>query len=215
VIFETRNGRLLTARILPMFGLTFALFGCANGGSSATTTASFSNSYSVSALNILKTNCTSCHGDSSGPAGVYGLGDVTHMVATGLIVAGNPARSKIYEAISGGTMPQSGRLSAADQSTIQQWISLAAAPTPAPTPIPNAVSFATLEATIFQAKCVACHSDMSTYAGVTAYVNLASPQTSSIYVRTSSGSMPTTGSLLTATQENLLLQWIQAGAPNN
>jgi uncharacterized membrane protein len=97
-------------------------------------------------------------------------------------------------------------------------------PTPTPTPTPvSAASFKNIQTTILQPKCVSCHSgsspsagyNLSTYSGVMAGVNVSSPTSSVIYTAVVSGSMPKGSSALTSAQKSLLLQWIQAGAPNN
>lgn len=98
-------------------------------------------------------------------------------------------------------------------------------PTPTPTPSPTATvaTFTAVNTTIIQPLCISCHStsvasdgySFSTYAGVLAAVNVADPTASLIYSVTSDGAMPENGTPLTAAQESLLLQWIQAGAPNN
>lgn len=101
---------------------------------------SANNPYETSALAILQTNCAACHTPTSGPSNVFGFDDVNHMLSAGLIVAGDPATSPIYAAISGGIMPPSGALSATDQQTIEAWITAMSSgtnPVPTPTPIPS------------------------------------------------------------------------------
>jgi pectate lyase len=137
-------------------------------------------------------------------------------------------------------MPPVGHVSLSDQQTLSQWISAAATgisatptpsptatpaptatPTPTATPAPN--TFKSLQANIFQPKCVGCHSAgnadggfaYDTYTSVKASVNTASPTSSKVYTATNSGSMPKGGSTLTSAQLAALLQWIQAGALNN
>ena len=215
--------------------------GILGSGGNSSLSAGLSNAYEQSAMTIIQQNCTSCHGSGTGPAGVYDLTDPSHLASSGLIVAGQPDQSTLFIAISSGVMPPTGSLSASDQQVISEWILAAnAQPTPAPTPSPvtatptptpnqptptpaATVSFATLESTIFQAKCVGCHSSggasggyaFDSYNGVKAAVNLSNPTASVVYTATNSGSMPQGGSRLTSSQETQILQWIQSGAPNN
>ena len=79
----------------------------------------------------------------------------------------------------------------------------------------TSVSFQTLEATIIQPNCAGCHSNFGSYSGIMSIVNVGSPTSSLIYTYTTSGAMPRGGSPLTSSEESQILQWIQAGAPNN
>lgn len=188
---------------------------------------------------ILQNNCASCHGETDGPAGIYGLTNPQHLLDTGLVVKGQPTQSPLVTAVA-TTMPPSGPLSAQDQAIIQNWILAmndvsapaptpapapgpAPAPAPAPTPPPAVVTFKFLQSTIFQPKCVGCHSSNSaaagyafdTYTKVMKAVKVASPTASRVYASTKSGSMPRGSAKLTSAQLDQLLSWIKAGAPNN
>jgi mono/diheme cytochrome c family protein len=210
-----------------------------NGGQFGSSDSSLSapnvtNAYTAAAMSILSQNCTSCHGTTSGPLNVFNLTDPNHLISSGLVVAGSPAQSPLFTAISGGTMPPGGALSASDINTIQQWIIAAGStasgggsggttPTPAPTPIALSASYASLEANIFQPKCVGCHSSSSaasgyafdSYSQVMNAVNTSNPAGSAVYVVTKNGSMPRGGSHLTSQELSALLTWIQNGAQNN
>jgi uncharacterized membrane protein len=228
----------------PLLMLVFctSLVGCSQGplglqwGSSSGGVLNGDLSTGSQALTIIQQNCTECHTSSSGPANVYNLTDVNHLISANLIVVGQPSQSTLYQAISSGSMPPSGALSASDQAIISNWIkslAVATAPTPTPTPVPStnptptpsqSVSFQSLETQIFSAKCIACHSandasggyHFDTYAGVMEAVSTSSPASSLVYTITSSGDMPPSASnRLAAAQEALLLQWIEQGAPNN
>ena len=214
-------------------------------GASGGPSAGLTNAYEQQALAIIQTNCTSCHSSSTGPAGVYDLTDPNHLVSGGMIVPGQPSQSVLYNAITSGIMPPGGALAQSDQQTLNLWITAAAepstpTPTPAPTPRPTAtpnptptptpsptpissISFKNLESTIFQPKCVGCHSAghsdggyaFDSYSGVKNAVNLGTPTSSAVYAATNSGAMPQGGSRLTSSQESQILQWIKNGAPNN
>lgn len=193
------------------------------------------NSYEQAAMAIIQSSCVSCHGTTSGSAGVYNLTDLNHLVSGSLVVPGFPNQSVLYNSMITGGMPPAGALSQSQQQTISEWIQ-AAAPAPTATPSPIAVpsptatptpaasvSFANLQTTIFQPFCVSCHSSgnaaggyaYDSYSAVKASVNLTTPTLSRVYASTTSGSMPKGGGRLSSTQEAQILQWIQNGAPNN
>jgi hypothetical protein len=107
--------------------------------------------------------------------------------------------------------------------------------TPTPTPTnactvnpPATPTFTNVNNLIIQPYCIGCHAvatttnqntQFSDYAGVFAVVNVAVPTQSLIYELTeegpAGGGMPESGTALSPALEALLLQWIQAGAPNN
>jgi mono/diheme cytochrome c family protein len=229
------GGRSLRAAVVASFFLLSCSQGNLSlnwqGGSSVIAnvgaSSGLNNIYEQQALSIIQQNCTSCHGSSSGPNGVYDLTDPGNLISSGLVTLGLPGQSLLYTEISGGAMPPSGALSSGQQQIISQWITAAGAatPTPTPTPIPGGpISFATLESAIFQPKCVSCHSTgntsgstyaFDTYSNVTAAVDVADPTQSILYTDTQSGTMPQGGPALSASDISAILQWIQEGAPNN
>jgi mono/diheme cytochrome c family protein len=113
--------------------LTALTGGCAQGPMGLSWTGSETNNSAAvamlqntdenSALALIQANCTSCHGSSSGPGGVYGLTDLNHLVSTSLVVPGSPSQSILFNAIVSGGMPPTGALSASEQTTINDWIS--------------------------------------------------------------------------------------------
>ncbi len=87
-------------------------------------------------------------------------------------------------------------------------------PVPTPLPTPRVVTFAEVDKKVFQASCVGCHSQAGNNKGG---VNLESyPSIFAVRARiqfeVAGGSMPR-GGRLTASQKNLVLQWISNGAP--
>ena len=211
----------------------------ANGKNGFLALASLSNSYQSQALSILQSNCTSCHGATSGSGGVFNLTSPAHLVSIGLVVPGQPSQSGLYLAINGGGMPLGGALSTADQAVIYNWIAAGASasggsggngggggsPTPTPTPISStAPTFSSIKANILQSNCVSCHSgslpaggyNFSTYGGVRTAVDTGNPTFSLLYSKIQSGQMPPSpASPLSSDQANVILQWIEAGALNN
>lgn len=75
----------------------------------------------LKALGILSVNCKSCHMDQS-LGGISRILDVDHLVATNLVVPGNPEASQIYTAINENRMPRSGPLTDIEKSDIRAWI---------------------------------------------------------------------------------------------
>ena len=127
-------------------------------------------------------------------------------------------------------MPVGAKMSAADISTINDWIlagakSPVAGSTPAPPlAIPLAGNFKSIYANIITPKCIACHSStlakdgirLDSYSAVLRYVNLATPNQSKLYKITASGEMPQKPyTRLNSTELGVLEDWINARALNN
>lgn len=96
----------------------------------------------------------------------------------------------------------------------------------APQANPLSPTFSNVNSQIIQPMCISCHSTATTanlntslanYGAVLSTINLGSPSSSLIYQVTADRAMPQgAGSIpLSSSQLNLLLQWIEAGAPNN
>lgn len=73
------------------------------------------------ALEILRSNCKTCHVDSA-LGGVTNILSVDHLVNAKLIVVGKPDDSKLFVAVNNNRMPQGGSLSAADKDALRVWI---------------------------------------------------------------------------------------------
>jgi len=70
---------------------------------------------------ILKTHCTHCHGEEEKPEG--GLDLRLRRFMDKVVVAGDPAKSKLVEMIRSGEMPEKGKpLSEAELAVIEKWI---------------------------------------------------------------------------------------------
>jgi mono/diheme cytochrome c family protein len=92
-------------------------------------------------------------------------------------------------------------------------------PTPTPAPAPTA-TFSSIYTNIIQPRCVSCHGGaagytFTSYSGVMRAVTPNSTSSSKLYTATKSGSMPASGSALTAQQLQNIADWINAGALNN
>jgi mono/diheme cytochrome c family protein len=99
-------------------------------------------------------------------------------------------------------------------------------PTPTPTPTPAGTpanaTFTYINSNILKPRCAGCHGSAggvsyASYASATAAKSVikGNPESSGLYTTTKSGSMPTSGAKLTATETELIRVWILNGAPNN
>lgn len=139
----TSSHLLLRGLIKVFLGVFFSLFfsGCAQGpsgiswgslsansavsptGGGSGPTNILINADETAALAIITQYCTSCHTSSSGPYNVYNLTDVNHLQSSGLIVAGAPGQSLLFNVVAGGTMPPGAPLPSSVVTTLSSWIS--------------------------------------------------------------------------------------------
>jgi len=190
------------------------------------------------AVQVLSTNCTSCHSPNSGVvSNIDNILDVNALLFDGQIIPGEPQNSPIYLDIVDGVMPHnSNDLDPADMDKIRDWILALGDPrinagvigTPPPDTSGGGTggttaTFSQIYATIISPRCVSCHNAsradggvrLHNYASVFGQVNVSNPQSSPLFNEVNSGTMPPAGNPLTPTQVSLILTWIQAGAPNN
>jgi mono/diheme cytochrome c family protein len=230
---------LLATWILILIGST-ALVGCGmitgkdpapalQAEGSVSSVSPNNSALTTQAVSILQTNCASCHG-SSGQGGVSNITNPSNLVATNLIVPGDPASSTLYTAISSGTMPLNGPLSSSDATVIRQWIQTGFSQTPTPSPSPSAspsptstittsVSFSKTILPTLKSSCVSCHSgnggltNLSSYTGVSSVVKAGSPNGSQLYTEITPG-----GSMAKHAPSGFSAEvsgWIAQGALNN
>lgn len=187
------------------------------------------NSYKSQALSILQNRCVRCHVSAASTGKVFGFTNLSHAIATGLIVPGSPEKSRIYSEIASQSMPPKSPLSADEQAVIYHWIANNSAPTPStvpgPTtttmpapPIPSAITlnYENIRKYVLAPSCIRCHSEAG---GNRGDVNLETYQSNMENLKdikddVLDGSMPKKGKL-TEDQKNLILAWINAGAPEN
>lgn len=176
-------------------------------------------------LQILSNKCSSCHTQTSGPSGVYGLQSVQHMVASGLILPGHAEDSPLFMEIQNNSMPPGQPLASAEKETLRAWIN-GGPSTVAPPPVVNGPepTFSYLKSNVFGPKCASCHYTghtrggyaFDTYTNVLKAVNKSKPESSVLYTISRSGQMPPRSSpQLSSEQVNLILEWIKKGALNN
>lgn len=219
------------------FGMSWDSTSGASSADIAGGTSILNNPNQAAALALIQTNCTSCHTATSGPVNVYAVTDVNHLLSSGLVTAGTPSSSPLFQAISSGAMPPAGALTAAQQAVIYDWISGQGAsttggsggtapPTTTTTLPPEMITatFASINANVIKPKCVGCHSAANasggyafdTFAGVAKAVVVGKPQSSKLFSTTNGGIMPPQpNTILTSAEEQAISAWITAGAANN
>lgn len=77
-------------------------------------------SYATGVQPIFNQYCTACHSGSNAPKG-YEWTSYAKVMASGKVIAGNAAGSKLYQMINAG-MPPGGSIPAASKQTIGDWI---------------------------------------------------------------------------------------------
>lgn len=166
---------------------------------------------------VLAPKCLSCHADFSTAQGIQPY-----------ITAGDPQNSALYTEITSGDMPPGGpTLPSGSQAIVAEYIQqlAQAATTPnelapedpgapvAPSSQPSAspapgVSYAMLKQAILVPKCIECHQNFGTEAGLKDYVVAGNPSKSSLYQASASGSMPPGGPALSADDLTMIKTYI-------
>lgn len=157
------------------------------------------------------------------------------------IVLANPLKSTIIIELDEKKMPpETKKLNNGELTALHDWIQAGApnsppapspSPGPSPTPEPPTPTYAWLSKNLFSRRCGSCHGIPFTVANVdfTSYATLMNSEGkmmkpvvpgdadhSAIYFVTSAGGqMPPPRKIVTQEERDVILQWIQAGAPNN
>lgn len=92
------------------------------------------------AMEVLTNNCNSCHGTAN-LGGVTNITDPKHLVSSGLVVPGEPSKSKILQSVVNNRMPPNNPLSTSDQTILSEWIALLGNKSPGGSVIPADLSF--------------------------------------------------------------------------
>ncbi len=220
-------------KILPisffMVVLTVSFQNCAKkgpslGGDEATSEQQIAQSKTVE---ILSTRCSDCHSGSAAysnaPAGadpITDISNVDYLVRSRLVIPGEPDLSPLFQAIQNAEMPPGQPLSLAEVNTIKNWITdynKQTTPTgtglPAPTPL--AATFTSLRVNVLLPKCNGCHINRVVKIDNLANV-MAAITNNNLRGRVNNNTMPPPNApALSPMEKNLLLQWIDAGTPNN
>jgi mono/diheme cytochrome c family protein len=156
---------------------------------------------------MLQAKCASCHGSTGG----YSV--ETYAAAMEAITAGEPENSSVVELMQAGGHP--GMLSDAELQQLIEWIDDGApegaegAAANAPTTWEGGVG------ALFEATCASCHGSMGgfsaeTYDGVLEAVKPGDPDGSQVVELMRAGGHP---GMFGENERNIVINWIQAGAP--
>lgn len=171
------------------------------------------------AIAILTSKCSSCH-QSASMGNVTQILDLNHLVASGLLIPGEPTQGRLVHSMEGGTMPPSPAVvTPAELTTIKNWISTVkvVGPTPPVANIPPAISvgmtvasdsgFAAQAMRVLQVNCAGCHQNDAA-GGITNIMNvdhlvskglvvMKDPGQGRLMGSIGAGTMPAAGSRLT------------------
>ena len=73
-------------------------------------------------MKIIDQHCVSCHGIGANQGGFTGVTDLDFMIASGLIVPGDPVNSRLNRLVESDTMPTTYSLDAADKAVLDDWV---------------------------------------------------------------------------------------------
>ncbi len=164
-------------------------------------------SFSQIKSSILTPHCLSCHSSVG-----------TESNLKNWITPGNPQASLFFTTVENGSMPKNqAPLDTKSLEMIKMYIeqmvstptaSIPASSNPVPTTA-NGISFAQIKAAVLTPyKCLNCHS-FSTETQLAKWINKTNPEQSLFYTEIQSGSMPPSGSTVSTTNEELVLQYIK------
>ena len=158
-------------------------------------------SYQTIATSIIAPKCLGCHSSGGGNSG--GVNLETYQNVEGHLPA-------ISSAVTSGSMPRDGIILTAKEKEVFL-------PTPIATttmPDPSTIDYKMVNTRVIGLRCISCHSNSG---GNRAGINLETYESvfnerNGIKTQVSNGSMPT-GSPLTSIQKQIILAWLNKGAP--
>jgi mono/diheme cytochrome c family protein len=175
------------------------------------------------ALNILNTNCSSCHSSTNMAGGIGDLTNIQYLVWSRLVVPGDADLSPLMTSAKEGRMPIDYSLSDYDVAALRKWVmQLTTTPTAPPATSTVQPNFASLQAQVFGPRCSVCHTNRNykytsyqqAMASVVPGNADASPLYMSIVTGMTGGKMPQY-ELLSGVEIKAIKDWINAGAANN
>jgi len=177
-------------------------------------------------VDLLTQKCNACHsGDSAYTNAVLGsdpitdIANVDYLLKVRLIVPGEPDLSPLFQKVSSADMPPGQPLSLDEVNTLRDWIfNFNKVPTTTGggvVTIPLGPTYSSLKVNLFLDKCFTCHTNravkLDTYASVSSAL-----ANNDLRNRIVNNTMPPSSSpQLSPLEKSYLLQWIDAGAPNN
>ena len=152
---------------------------------------------------ILSPHCLSCHSSVG-----------TESNLKNWITPGSPENSVFFTTVENGSMPKyQSPLDTKSLEMIKIYIEQMAAPIPNPPtttpPTTQGISFAQIKSAVLTPyRCVNCHS-LSTETQLARWINKSHPEQSLLYTEIQNGSMPPSGSNVSSSNEELVLQYIK------
>lgn len=172
------------------------------------------------AMNIISNRCASCHNSTNPQGGIDYITDVNLLLYYRLVIPGDPQHSELYTEIQSGRMPIGKPLSQAESKVIFDWIQDGfKGSTPVAQPVAKCMTlgptFDCIKNTLVANKCLNCHANFNTYAGVKGFVTAGSPAASLFYTSLRTTMPKGNPSSVTVAEQNAVMTWILNGAPNN
>lgn len=182
-------------------------------GCQRTSSLDWTTSVSTEALTeptkIMQVRCASCHNANKGEGNFANANDLSGMIASGLVVPGNPDESRLYVVMKTAFMPPNLHLGEEEVEAIRNWIAHMD-----PYASDPKYKFDQLEADVLKPACISCHGATSTiplvtYDDVLKYVVIGNHNYSLLYetVRAGAG-----GHAINGDQRKVIREWINRGA---
>lgn len=188
------------------------------------------------AIGVLQNKCSQCHSPGVNMGGIDYITDVPSLKYYRVAIPGQAAASPIYTVL-GYSEDHSALLSASEAQLIFNWVQTgmeASTPGSAPGIIPLAATFASIQRNIIGPKCASCHANplqpapggnslnFSSYMSLMS-ANVITPGNAagSLFYQSVTRSpgtarfMPSGGQQLNSEELKAIMDWINAGAPNN
>lgn len=180
------------------------------------------------AMQVLDTNCASCHNPEITSQGVD-LTNVDYMLYLGVIVPNEAGQSPLMQVLMNPSLPEHGTLKQKDINTLNKWITEGfneerVIELPDTAPIPLGPTFTSIRRNIIKDRCSGCHNATSLQVNLTNFAGVLSRVTpgnaaGSLFYRRVSGNlaplMPQGGPSLSAAELAAIEGWINAGAMDN
>ncbi len=175
---------------------------------------------------VLQPRCVSCHGGAKISMGID-LSSYRALMASNVVVPGQPDQSQLFQSVSEGKMPVGPPLTVSQVDRIRTWISVGAPGDELPPPPKPEPKFSWLDKNVFEPKCLKCHTgnnpkgdvDFTNYASLMASTGLTltpivagEPGNSGVYDQVILELMPPGPNKLSNEIREALAEWIRRGA---
>ncbi|NQZ02274.1 MAG: hypothetical protein HRT45_16575 [Bdellovibrionales bacterium] len=212
----------------------------ANNGSAAPSVEQLLAGYEAASKAIFAESCNSCHAPDSLVEDVpFDSFETSFLIQNNYIVPGEPQNSPLYLAVLDGLMPhETEALSVTELETLRDWIQILGDPSGSGSIIrapgdegddldgDTVPTFSGIYSTIIDTHCISCHGPaqqrggarFDSYSNLMRYIDVDNPRDSRIFIRINRGEMPDPNGFNQPTRgryANAILEWVEAGAPNN